>query len=258
MHISAKSTSRRLTILRDSKKLLATSLLAVALTVFVTLSLFSTPSAHASESRNLAPDFKNLPKGAKVVIMPTDIELFSLSAGGVAEPKADWTDAAAKHFRAALDQKRVKLGLGEALLSEADADNLSEINALHAAVANAIALHHSIGGAYKLPTKAGKLDWSMGDAVHPIKQKTQADYALFSWVRDSYASAERKAAMVLLAIAGIGVTGGIQIGYASLVDLNTGQVVWFNQLARMSGDLREAEPAVESVDSLLENFPVTK
>lgn len=258
MQISAKSTPSSFTIMRQSKKLLATSLVAVALTTFISFTLFATPVAHAAESRNLAPNFSSLPKGAKVVIMPTDIELFSLSAGGVAEPKADWTDAASKHFKAALDQKKAKLGLGDAILSEADADNLGEINALHAAVANAIALHHSMGGVYKLPTKDGKLDWSMGDAVHQIKQKTQADYALFSWVRDSYASAERKATMVLLAIAGIGITGGIQIGYASLVDLNTGQVVWFNQLARMTGDLREAEPAAESVNSLLENFPAVK
>ena len=38
-----------------------------------------------------------------VVRMPTDIELFEISGGGVLEPKADWTAAAAKHFWAALD-----------------------------------------------------------------------------------------------------------------------------------------------------------
>jgi hypothetical protein len=49
--------------------------------------------------------------------------------------------------------------------------------------------------------------------------------------------------------------GGEQVGYASLVDLNTGRVVWFNQLNRMSGDLRNPAPAVETVEALLKDFP---
>ena len=40
-----------------------------------------------------------------------------------------------------------------------------------------------------------------------------------------------------------GLAGGSQTGYASLVDLRTGRVVWFNNLARGFGDLREPEPA---------------
>jgi len=31
--------------------------------------------------------------------------------------------------------------------------------------------------------------------------------------------------------------------------------VWFNQLNRMSGDLRDAAPAVETVQTLLKGFP---
>jgi hypothetical protein len=64
--------------------------------------------------------------------------------------------------------------------------------------------------------------------------------------------------MIGLALLGIGVAGGAQVGYASLIDLNSGQVVWFNRLARASGDLREAEKAAETVDTLLADFPVPK
>jgi hypothetical protein len=52
--------------------------------------------------------------------------------------------------------------------------------------------------------------------------------------------------------------GGLQTGYASLVDLNTGRVRWFNRLARGSGDLREADKAADTIEALLEQFPVTK
>ena len=88
--------------------------------------------------------------------------------------------------------------------------------------------------------------------------RSAADYALFSWVRDSYASSERVATMIVLALFGIGVGGGAQLGYASLVDLNTGQVLWFNRLLRGRGDLREADKATETLDALLDNFPLAK
>jgi hypothetical protein len=213
----------------------------------------------AAQSKNLAPGFVSLPKGAKVALMPTDIELFSISAGGVFEPKADWTEAASKHFRDALMQKNQTLGLSATELAQKDADEADEINALHGAIARAIAMHHF--GNLKLPTKDGQLDWSMGESVQPIKQATGADYALFSFVRDSYASDERKAAMVAIAILTLGraaLTMGVQTGYASLVDLNTGRIVWFNQLMRGTGDLREPEKAAETIDALLREFPVPK
>jgi hypothetical protein len=213
-------------------------------------------SAAWGQSKNLAPGFASLPKSATVAIMPADIELFSISGGGVLEPKADWTEAGSKHFKAALLAKNQKLGLRTVELAEKDADELAEVNALHAAVASAIALHHF--GPLGLPTKAGKLDWSLAEAVRPVKQATGADYALFSWVRDSYTSGERAAAMIGLAILGVGIAGGQQLGYASLVDLNTGQVVWFNRLVRGTGDLREAEPAAETVEALLTAFPLAK
>jgi hypothetical protein len=218
----------------------------------------SAPLTTPVSSKNLAPGFASLHKGLKVVIMPTDIELFSISAGGVLEPKADWTEAASRNFKEALLQKKRTLGLETAELTESQADDVAEINTLHGAVAQAISLHHFGISAFSLPTKDGKLDWSLGEAVRAVKDKTGADYALFSWIRDSYASGERKAAMVVMAVLGIGLTGGAQIGYASLVDLNTGQVLWFNKLVRASGDLREAEPAAETLDALLAQFPVSK
>jgi hypothetical protein len=214
------------------------------------------PAIAWAQSKNLAPGFSTLPKDASVAIMPVDIELFSISAGGVLEPKADWTEAASGHFNQAVRSRKEKLGLRAVDVSESAADELAEVNSLHAAVAQAIAMHHF--GPLGLPTKDGKLDWSLSDAVAPVKKATGARYALFSWVRDSYASAERKAAMIGMALLGIGISGGIQVGYASLVDLESGQVVWFNRLARASGDLREAESAAETVNALLSEFPVAQ
>jgi hypothetical protein len=208
-------------------------------------------------SKHLAPGFSTRAAGSKLVVVPADMELYSISAGGVIEPRADWTEAAQKNFVQGLDAQGKLLGPDVTRLDTAAADELAEIISLERAVANAIAMHHR-NGDMKLQTKAGQLDWSLGDAVKPLKERTGADYALFTWVRDTYASGERKAAMMALALIGAISLGGEQVGHASLVDLNTGRVVWFNEIDRWSGDLREPAPARETVESLLKHFPVLK
>jgi hypothetical protein len=206
---------------------------------------------------DLAPGFTTRAADSRLLVLPPDMELFSVSAGGVVEPRADWTEAAQKNFRAAIATQRDRLGPRLTQLDAAQAEDFGEIVNLHRAVAEAISMHHS-GGLMELATKGQALDWSLGDAVRPIRERTGADYALFTWIRDSYASTERKAAMLALALLGAISVGGEQTGYASLVDLHTGRVVWFHRLNRMSGDLREPEPAVETVEALLKGFPRTQ
>ena len=228
----------------------------------------SRPPGQPLESMNLAPGFTTLAKGTKVLVMPLDIELYSISAGGVPEPKADWTEVAHKNFRDALLARKGIQGVEMMTLSERDADDFTDINALHGAVARAISLHHFGAPGFHLPTKQGKLDWSLGESVRAIKEKTGADYALFSWVRDSYASTERQVTAALSSIATLILSGGravstggmsgLQLGYASLVDLNTGQVLWFNRIQRNAGDLRDPAKAASTVDALLEEFPAVK
>ena len=230
--------------------------LTLALTLTLTLTLLA--QANAAPNKNVAPGFVGLKVDDKVLMMPVDVELFSLSVGGVAEPKADWTASAQQHMKVAIRTNKAKWKLAALEMSEANADEFAEQVGLHAAVASAIALHHGVGGVWALPTKAGALDWNFADAMQPLREKTGARYALFAWVRDSYASPERKAMMVGRALLGVGITGGSQIAYASLIDLDSPRVVWFNRLARASGDLREAAPAQESIDLLLAGFPAAK
>lgn len=220
--------------------------------------LLAATAAQAEEaSRHLAPGFTARPAGSKLVVIPADMELYSISAGGVVEPRADWTEAAQKNFGAALEGQARLLGAGFTRLERAQADEFYEIITLQQAVASAIAMHHH-GGLMELANKGDRLEWSLGDAVRPLKERTGADYALFTWVRDSYASGERKAAMLALALIGAISMGGEQDGRASLVDLNTGRVVWFNDISRMSGDLRNPEAATETVKTLLKGFPEIK
>lgn len=215
--------------------------------------LFLLSTAAFAQSANLAPGFKSLSEGAKVVLMPIDVELFNISAGGVVEPHAEWTNTAVGFMREGFSANREKVKVQFIDVGDPADESVEELGRLHAAVGNAIAFHHF--GMFPLPTKDKKLDWTLGPDVKTIRDKTGADYALFVFLRDSYASAERKAAIVVAAIFGVGLGGGLQNGYASLVNLETGDVVWFNRLLRGSGDLREREAAMESVKALLTGFP---
>jgi len=220
---------------------------------FLAALLLGLSASAFAQSKNLAPGFKSLSGGTRVVLMPLDVELFSMSAGGVLEPQAQWTEQAIGHMREVIRERKEKLKVELVDFGESNDETLEELQRLHGAVGNAIAIHHF--GMFKLPTKEDKLTWTLGGNVQAIRQRTGADYALFTFVRDSYASSERVAAMVVAAFFGVGLPGGMQVGYASLVDLGTGEVVWFNRLIRGNGDLREREPARESVNALFTNFP---
>jgi len=190
-----------------------------------------------------------------VVLMPLDVELAELSAGGLPEPKSEWTDAALKHMRAALESQakyyKVKLVDYDPARGTSD-DQITSLDLvkLHRAVGSTILVTQYLPG-QELPSKAGKFDWSLGPEVAAIARSHDGDYALFLFVRDSYASAGRVGVMVVAALLGVGVPGGAQVGFASLVDLKTGEIVWFNRLARAQGDLRTPEAAAETVQALV-------
>jgi len=62
--------------------------------------------------------------------------------------------------------------------------------------------------------------------------------------------------MVGAALFGVAVQGGTRVGFASLVDLRTGNIVWFNRIANATGDLTTEEPATRTMDTLLEGLPL--
>jgi hypothetical protein len=196
--------------------------------------------------------------GATVVVMPPDVKYFLYTAGGVPQPHADWTKAARENFRNALESFaserniRVVWADGEDSL---DDDEIAYQN-LYAAVGRAILVHHF--GNVSLPAKSGRFDWSLGPGIEKIGRKYNADYALFSFYRDYQASGGRVAFAVFAAVAGIGVPTSIETGFASLVDLKTGDVVWFNTVTAGSGEFRDPAGARTAIDRLFSEMPAAE
>jgi hypothetical protein len=195
----------------------------------------------------------------RIILMPVDVELSELTAGGLHEPKADWTEGARRNLTAAFQTEKTALGLNviafdDSALPQERRDALNQISKLHGAIGQTIQLNQYINAA-QLPTKGGRMDWTLGESVRELRAAQDADYAMFVFVRDTYASAGRAALMVAAAVLGVGLQGGSQIGFVSLVDLDTGNIVWFNRLVRGSGDLRTPEPARETALTLLTGLP---
>jgi len=198
----------------------------------------------------------------KLLVMRPDVSVGSVTTGGLTEARADWTEAARAKLLAALRAQQAARGGNLLVLDRRDslpgvsAETIAELERLHGAVGNSIALHKYLGE--DLPTKRRKgLDWTLGEQAVALGRRTGMDYALFLHAEDSFASTGRVALQVL-GIAGClvgfcapNMGGGSQFAYASLVDLRSGEVVWFNVLQSKIGDIRTDAGAAEMVERLL-------
>ena len=205
----------------------------------------------------------------KLLVMRPDVSVGSVTTGGMVEPRADWTEQARANLIAAMKAQQAERGGNVAIMERRDSlpgiepETIAELERLHYAVGQSIALHR-YSGRY-LPTKRRQgLDWTLGQDAVRLGQRTDMDYALFLYAEDSFASTGRVALQVL-GVAGciVGfcaptIGGGGQFAYASLVDLRTGEVVWFNvvqtgtQVAGISiGDIRTPQGSAKLVDRLL-------
>ena len=195
----------------------------------------------------------------RILVMALDVELSELSAGGAAVPNAAWTEKAIGHIKRALKrefaQRQAKLALYKIGPADEDPGSVNvQLVKLHQVVGG-IAMLHQLAPAYRLPNKGEKFDWTLGPEVRSLAREYDADFALFLHIRDSYTSGGRAVVIIAAALLGVAMQGGTQVGYATLIDLNSGDVVWFNVLARGHGDLRVYDKAEETIQSLLLNFP---
>ena len=204
----------------------------------------------------------------RLLVMRPDVTVNVITTGGLSEPRADWTEQARQHIiNAVRTQQAGRGGKVQVLARRSELpgipeEQVADLERLHYAVGQSIALHKYSGAA--LPTKRGKgLEYTLGQDAVALGRRTGFDYALFLHAQDNLASTGRTALQVI-GIAGcvIGFCapsgGSNQFAWASLVDLRTGEVVWFNVVQTGSqlpglkfGDIRTQEGAAQMVERLL-------
>ena len=177
--------------------------------------------AHAQEKTGLKPGFVLRPGSARIVLMRP-----SISVVAYAEPISG------------------------------NPAKVAEYQELFGAVASSVIEYQFFRG-NRLPTKKRKdqFEWGLGPDVRTLPGLDKADYALFITTEDHFGSTGRKVLQLFAAMANVGVTAGVHKGFAGLVDLRTGELVWLNADMQMGGDVRDAAGADKRVRQLLEGFP---
>jgi hypothetical protein len=201
-------------------------------------------------------------KPIKIILFRPDVEVGSVGVSGVPTPNPDWTADARKRILTALTvnqnaKKSEIVPLGE--LTGDDAAYAAEYQSLFRAVGSSALLH---GFVLKLPTKKlptgkYKFDWTLGPGAKRLGEIGGGNYGLFVYSYDAYATAGRVLFQIFMAAATNYLPGGgLHTSYAALVDLDTGNIVWFNYYATKKGDVRTVEGAQERADKLLSTLPL--
>lgn len=200
-----------------------------------------------------------LPAGpVHILVFRPQVRVGSQTTAGMNEPNVEWTEAAKANLMAALEKEQRARGTNLVLVPELEGEQgelVADYTALFRTVADA-AFQHKMFPGNRLPSKRKEFDWTLGEDAARLKA-LGGEYGLFLFTYDSYGSTGRKVLQVLALGLGAGfVPSGVHIGYAGLVDLNTGDLVWLNVDTSMGGDPREPEGADKRIAQLLEGFPL--
>jgi hypothetical protein len=213
-----------------------------------------------SQVRLAEPTAATVIKPERVLLMTPEINLYELTFGGALEPRADWTVSARGHVDRALKANLARTQsaiVAQTVSTDIDPrEREQQLRKLADTVMNSLYVYELGWQRDALKNKRGRFDWTIGDGAQLLKERYGADYALVLGFEDSYTSAGRAAGMVVGALLGISMSGGVQVGFAALIDTRTGKVAWFNLLVDGSGDLRNEKEAQEAVDKLLAKIPL--
>lgn len=215
--------------------------------------------AAAQEKTGIKPGFTLKPGTARVILMRPSIKVGAQSTGGMFEPNADWTAQGRENLGKALIAAQTTLGNTIVPYDESipgDPLILNQYRNLFSSLADSVIEYQFFRG-NRLPTKGrkGEFDWSIGSEIARLPGLRDADYILFITTEDHFGSTGRKILQVAAFLGGVAVKSGIHKGYAGLIDVKTGQLVWLNADRGMGGDPRTPEGATKRVSQLLEGFP---
>ena len=212
----------------------------------------TTTETRLASSANIRP----ASAASRVLVVQPDVQLAELTAAGLSAPRADWGQAGRDNLNRDLQAAIVARGrtIGQLDPDILQAGRTGQLIRLHDLVGQSI-LAFSYGD-IRLPTKTGPLDWTLGEGAATLARSGDADYALFVTANGTYASTGRKMLTVGAALLGVDVPLGRQQVFASLVDLKTGRIVWFNlAVAGPSADMRETDGSRQLVKALLKDAP---
>jgi hypothetical protein len=234
-----------------------------AIRIFVAITLLSLTIACTTTQSRVTRTLPERPAaGTGIIVLKPDIELTVLTTAGLEEPNSEWSKQALDNIQASLT---TALQNRQQRFIPLDPDTITtgrsnQVLRLHDAVAASIlTFNYGVGG---LPTrKATDFNWTLGPGALELARASaagsDAKYALITFGRGSYASGGRWTLAIVGTALGASVPMGGQQVYASLVELQTGNIVWFNVATAGPGDdMRKPEGAATLITTLMKGVPL--
>lgn len=187
----------------------------------------------------------------KVLLLPLDVTVYRIGAGGVTERAEDLTKDERTETEKTLHEDIAKdkhLELVELpQLDNATQAKLDEYIALYDQVAGAALLHAGRFGAW--PQKVSHFDYTIGDGLRFLKQRTGADAALIVLGQGGVPTTSSFIAGLIPIVVGVvAVPQARAQAVVGIVDLETGNLLWLDR-AMLAGGVSTA------VSQALRDYP---
>lgn len=245
-------------------------------TPLLTTFLFCTLISAASAEFHIHPDFEKRSAHIKrISLLPPQIHMFEIGAGGTLEKMEAWSQAAGANIGKAMKEeftKREYLQLtefDELTLSGPTRSMYDETFLLYNVISNDILTHafstpnvhntHAVSVSPYFPWKARDFSYSLGKEIGMFAS-SHVDAYLVVRGFDQRSSGGRKALGVGTALVGaaLGVAiipqRGQNLFTAALIDAHTGDILWFSR-SITPYDLRNSAEATKLVHEFLTDLP---
>ena len=197
----------------------------------------------------------------QVVLLPVDVDVYEMSAGGVKEEVPEWSRAAATNVRTALlmtaggDACCMTRRFDTAALTGDERALVEEHLALfNTVVANSLTADLPGNSAWKF--KNEHFDATLGDGLAFLKTKYGMDAGLVIVGEDVVSTAGRKTTAVIGAIFGVAVPLGHTVLIGGLVDFSSGDLLWMDHaVSNGTADLRDPGSCRELARVLMKDYP---
>lgn len=231
-------------------------LLVAGLAVLVLYANQAWAQSHRIHYTLLEQPSRALPK--RILLLPPEITVKELSAGGVPEKVPEWTKQASENVAREMGALAAGRGDFELVklpeLTAEEQDLLEEHLGIYFQVA--LAAHRLTATAVQgWEHKRQRFDYTVGDGLKFLRQKTGADAALMVIGEDVVSSGGRKAAFVLGALVGVGIPMGQSLLSVGIVSLEEGDLLWMHNDFSVAKDLKDAQSVREMLNTIMAVYP---
>jgi hypothetical protein len=206
---------------------------------------------------------RQLPR--RILLAQPDIRIHEISAGELVEKVDEWSDKASAEAAKSVERLAQSTSLFEAVqpaqLSDEERATLDQYGALYTLVSGSANLaRNSPYAAWS--KRAADFDYTLGPGMAGVAESAKLDAVIFVVGTDYISTSSRKAAMAVGIALGLltGAYAGPQSQPAFLsagvVDMRTGELLWYSTEVRSGGeDLRNPTVVRDLVDALFKTYP---